>query len=148
MYGRKANGRQWGLVGGVGVVSVLALAALSNSQFAADTQMQPPAPTVVEAVATSSDSHEVVLPSQEMATSTLVEKEKHEQATNTPSTKPDLSNDRSYTNISGERVHAPAYDLDGDVPAGASARCGDGTYSFSQHHRGTCSHHGGVSQWL
>jgi hypothetical protein len=25
--------------------------------------------------------------------------------------------------------------------------CADGTYSFSQHRRGTCSHHGGVARW-
>jgi hypothetical protein len=29
------------------------------------------------------------------------------------------------------------------APAGATARCRDGTYSFSQHRSGTCSHHGG-----
>ena len=34
------------------------------------------------------------------------------------------------------------------VPAGATAKCRDGTLSFSQHHQGTCSHHGGVSAWL
>jgi len=34
------------------------------------------------------------------------------------------------------------------VPSGASARCRDGTYSFSQHRSGTCSYHGGVSEWL
>jgi len=34
------------------------------------------------------------------------------------------------------------------APAGATARCRDGTYSYSQNHRGTCSHHGGVAQWL
>jgi uncharacterized protein YgiM (DUF1202 family) len=34
------------------------------------------------------------------------------------------------------------------APSGASARCSDGTYSFSQNRRGTCSHHGGVAQWL
>jgi hypothetical protein len=33
-------------------------------------------------------------------------------------------------------------------PPGATALCRDGTYSFSQTHSGTCSHHGGVSQWL
>src|SRR5439155_9882859 len=33
-------------------------------------------------------------------------------------------------------------------PPGATARCGDGTYSYSQHHSGTCSHHGGVAAWL
>ena len=28
------------------------------------------------------------------------------------------------------------------------ARCNDGTISYSQHSRGTCSHHGGVASWL
>lgn len=60
----------------------------------------------------------------------------------------DLSNNSYYTNSAGDQVHSPAYDTDSDVPAGASARCGDGTYSFSESHRGTCSHHGGVSEWL
>jgi hypothetical protein len=34
------------------------------------------------------------------------------------------------------------------APPGATAQCRDGTYSFSQHHSGTCSHHGGVAVWL
>lgn len=34
------------------------------------------------------------------------------------------------------------------APAGATARCVDGTYSFSTSHSGACSHHGGVAQWL
>ncbi len=34
------------------------------------------------------------------------------------------------------------------IPAGATAECRDGSYSFSQHRSGTCSHHGGVSRWL
>lgn len=58
-----------------------------------------------------------------------------------------LSNDNYYTNSDGNRVHSPARDSDG-VPAGATAVCEDGTYSFSQHHQGTCSHHGGVARWL
>jgi Protein of unknown function (DUF3761) len=29
-----------------------------------------------------------------------------------------------------------------------TARCNDGTTSYSQHHSGTCSGHGGVAQWL
>lgn len=33
-------------------------------------------------------------------------------------------------------------------PAGASAICRDGTYSYSRNRRGTCSHHGGVRAWL
>lgn len=36
----------------------------------------------------------------------------------------------------------------GTPPPGATARCVDGTYSYSQHHSGTCSHHGGVAAWL
>lgn len=50
-----------------------------------------------------------------------------------------------YTNVSGHRVHRPM--LAPARPSGASAQCADGSYSFSEHHRGTCSHHGGVSQW-
>lgn len=33
-------------------------------------------------------------------------------------------------------------------PAGASALCRDGTYSYSASRRGACSWHGGVAQWL
>jgi hypothetical protein len=33
-------------------------------------------------------------------------------------------------------------------PAGATALCVDGTYSFSEHASGTCSHHGGVARWI
>lgn len=31
---------------------------------------------------------------------------------------------------------------------GASAICNDGTLSYSEHRKGTCSHHGGVKEWL
>jgi hypothetical protein len=63
----------------------------------------------------------------------------------TPTT--NLSNDNYYTNVSGNQVHSPANTTDNTIPAGASARCNDGTYSFSQHRSGTCSHHGGVATW-
>jgi hypothetical protein len=53
-----------------------------------------------------------------------------------------------YKNKSGQDVHSPAHSKDGTVPQGASAKCRDGTYSFSKHHSGTCSRHGGVAQWL
>jgi len=33
-------------------------------------------------------------------------------------------------------------------PPGATAICNDGTYSYSQHRRGSCSGHGGVAVWL
>jgi hypothetical protein len=59
-----------------------------------------------------------------------------------------LSNDKHYTNVDGQTIHSPARSTDGAVPAGATAQCADGTYSFSAHRQGTCSHHGGVAKWL
>ncbi len=53
-----------------------------------------------------------------------------------------------YINKGGTTVHSPAHSVTGQAPAGASAKCRDGAYSFSQHHQGTCSHHGGVEAWL
>lgn len=52
----------------------------------------------------------------------------------------------TYTNSAGQQVARPC--PANDVPAGATARCRDGTYSYSQSRRGTCSSHGGVAQWL
>lgn len=51
-----------------------------------------------------------------------------------------------YINVDGNCVHRP--EQAPTAPAGATARCADGTYSFSQHRSGTCSHHGGVAEWL
>jgi Protein of unknown function (DUF3761) len=34
------------------------------------------------------------------------------------------------------------------APSGATAQCRDGTYSYSAHRSGTCSHHGGVATWM
>jgi hypothetical protein len=53
---------------------------------------------------------------------------------------------RYYTNKDGIRVQSPTYY--NSQPVGATAQCTDGTYSFSLNHRGTCSHHGGVSKWI
>jgi hypothetical protein len=61
---------------------------------------------------------------------------------------PRLVEQGSYVNSDGNRIHVPAHTADGSVPAGASARCRDGSFSFSAHARGTCSHHGGVAQRL
>lgn len=52
-----------------------------------------------------------------------------------------------YTNSRGRRVQRPTFSENGP-PDGATAQCRDGSYSFSQSRRGTCSHHGGVSRWL
>jgi hypothetical protein len=53
---------------------------------------------------------------------------------------------RYYTNSAGQRVQSPT--KADAAPSGATAQCRDGSYSFSQNHRGTCSHHGGVAKWL
>ncbi len=47
-----------------------------------------------------------------------------------------------YTNVSGDWVHSPI--RSSGRPTGATAHCADGSWSFSQHARGTCSHHGGI----
>lgn len=53
-----------------------------------------------------------------------------------------------YTNRAGQAVHRPERTVGNVAPAGASAQCRDGSYSFSRSRRGTCSHHGGVARWL
>jgi hypothetical protein len=68
-----------------------------------------------------------------------------QQATQSES---DLQSHKHYVNKDGQNVHSPSATKSGTVPAGASAKCRDGTYSFSTHHSGTCSHHGGVATWL
>jgi hypothetical protein len=56
------------------------------------------------------------------------------------------SSGKTYVNVDGVRVPSPVFS--NTKPAGATARCRDGSYSFSQHRRGTCSHHGGVAEWF
>jgi len=61
-------------------------------------------------------------------------------------TLPPTTSGRSYVNVDGVRVPSPVFSE--TKPAGATARCRDGSYSFSQHRRGTCSYHGGVAEWF
>ena len=61
---------------------------------------------------------------------------------------PTLLNHHHYVNSSHQVIHSPSYTTKNVVPAGASARCRDKSYSFSAHRRGTCSGHGGVSTWF
>jgi hypothetical protein len=51
-----------------------------------------------------------------------------------------------YTNSSNVKVHIPM--VVPAIPIGATAKCKDGSYSFSQHGRGTCSGHRGVATRL
>ena len=64
-----------------------------------------------------------------------------------PATQPQQSTqcaNGTYINSAGNRVCRPSNTNTG----GATAICKDGTYSYSQSRRGTCSHHGGVREWL
>ncbi len=52
-----------------------------------------------------------------------------------------------YVNSDGRCVPRPESNShEGSLPA--TAQCRDGSYSYSQHRSGTCSHHGGVAQWM
>ncbi|WP_083255248.1 DUF3761 domain-containing protein [Amycolatopsis orientalis] len=67
----------------------------------------------------------------------------------TPTAKaPDLTDCGSdyYRNTDGVCVHRPS--AGPGAADGATALCKDGSYSYSQNRRGTCSGHGGVRTWL
>jgi hypothetical protein len=49
-----------------------------------------------------------------------------------------------YVNSDRRWVHRPECFVD---QPGETAICQDGSHSFSLHHNGTCSHHGGVARW-
>jgi resuscitation-promoting factor RpfB len=59
---------------------------------------------------------------------------------------PNCTNNGTYVNSKGQTVPRP--ENCSTAPKGATAKCRDGSYSFSQSRRGTCSHHGGVAKWL
>jgi len=50
-----------------------------------------------------------------------------------------------YVNSDGRMVHRPK--CTNHHESGETAICRDGSHSFSLHHDGTCSHHGGVATW-
>jgi hypothetical protein len=66
--------------------------------------------------------------------------------TSSPKPKPNCANNGTYVNSQGQTVMRP--ETCSSAPQGATAQCRDGTYSFSKHRSGTCSHHGGVAKWL
>jgi len=59
---------------------------------------------------------------------------------------PKCTDNGTYVNSKGETVKRP--ENCSAAPQGATAQCRDGSYSFSQNRRGTCSNHGGVAKWL
>jgi hypothetical protein len=114
-------------------VGVLMVSGLTSSDQAASTSLEITSPPAL-----SQPAIKQVIPVQVNTA--------QKQDLPSPATNSGLSNNNYYTNTYGNEVHSPAYSE--TVPQGASAKCGDGTYSFSQSRRGTCSHHGGVVKWL
>ncbi len=73
--------------------------------------------------------------------------ERQPTPTTAPATSPqETCTNGTYVNSAGNTVCRP--EQSPTAPAGATAECEDGTYSFSQSRSGTCSHHGGVARWL
>jgi len=53
-------------------------------------------------------------------------------------------NNNYYVNSSGHVLHSPSC---GQEHEKRTAECRDGSVSFSEHHRGACSYHGGMAHW-
>ena len=54
----------------------------------------------------------------------------------------------TYRSADGARVRRPhVYRRHPNSGTAWTARCRDGSVSFSHTHAGTCSHHGGVGSW-
>lgn len=71
------------------------------------------------------------------------ERKEHEEREQTQQTEcPNGTYENSAGNVVCKPYESPTQ------PAGATAQCEDGTYSFSESRSGTCSHHGGVAVWL
>jgi hypothetical protein len=77
---------------------------------------------------------------------TYVAPAKASTTTSTSSSSASNCTNGTYVNSAGNTVCRP--ESSSSAPSGATAKCGDGTYSFSQSRSGTCSHHGGVAVWL
>ncbi|MCU4531346.1 DUF3761 domain-containing protein [Acinetobacter sp. P1(2023)] len=80
------------------------------------------------------------------STQTIEQKTKTYTSSNNYSSTKNIVNGRGYKNVDGKYISSPKKSK--TQPAGATAQCRDGTWSFSQNRRGTCSGHGGVAAWL
>lgn len=63
-----------------------------------------------------------------------------------PARGPACESSSHYVNSAGNCVPRPTEAA--SAPPGATAKCNNGSYSFSQNRSGTCSGNGGVAQWL
>jgi hypothetical protein len=129
---RSPNKKKRLIIGGA-LVGLLALFGVAGQSQTENHYVQP---------ASDTQNHEVTAPTESPTT-------EETQAQTQPAPEPEPTAPVLGETVSGgESVPPPSYTEDNSVPAGATARCADGTYSFSQNRRGTCSHHGGVADWL
>ena len=117
------------------VLGLFVLGAIALASNSTPTPSSPTAPSSVEGYSSQSEDANVL----------SAEAIKPDDTSNKND---DLSNTNYYTNSDDQEIHSPAYSENNAAPDGASAECRDGTYSFSAHRSGTCSHHGGVDTWL
>ncbi|MBG6139745.1 DUF3761 domain-containing protein [Longispora fulva] len=132
-------------------VPALLLAVLTACQPAASAPEQSPQPaaTTQEAVpyVAPTTSAPAPAPTTPAAPTSKAPEAKVAPPANAPAPpKPVTCGEGYYLNSDGKCVQRPVQAP--QPPAGASAECNDGTYSFSAHRRGTCSSHGGVKRWL
>jgi len=92
-------------------------------------------------------SDTITIPAYQQPIKVIQEQPKTDAQQNIQSPEDKPSTPNYYINSKGNTVQSPTKSQNGSIPAGASARCRDSTYSFSQSRRGTCSHHGGVAEW-
>jgi len=133
----------------ISAVTILGLGAIgSTSHPQQNTQLNNPSTggsaTHVTPPQVQADITQTQTPTQTTPTATTPAQDTE----TTPATDTNTDNcpDGTYVNTDGITVCSP-YSAP-TTPAGATAQCVDGTYSFSLHRSGTCSHHGGVSTWL
>lgn len=117
------------------ISSVLLAAALAISPFISA------APTDVAANPTGNEAS-VVLDQHKASPKQRSYKPKQTQARKIrPSKRLKRGEAAYYKNVDGQRIQRPTQ----TAGAGYSFRCGDGSYSYSTHRRGACSHHGGIA---
>jgi hypothetical protein len=125
------------LAGGCGPLDTPATPTATTVSVPA-TATQPPSPTPVAPAPTTTTAPTQAAPTQAAAAGG--------GGTGTGSGSGGACAADEYRNSDGNCVRRPV--PADSPPAGATAQCNDGTYSFSQHRSGTCSHHGGVRRWL
>jgi hypothetical protein len=141
---RWSKSKKIAVVSAVSIFGLAVLGSLGNTKQN-QTHVSPPTPppTAVEGLQTNPEPQAVPVPSPPPPVTVPAPTP---QPVYIPTPPPVSCPNGTYVNSAGNVVCSPYAST--SAPAGATAKCVDGTYSFSQSHSGTCSHHGGVAAWL